>query len=130
MLRKQVSKVLMSARMLSCFRPVQLLATPWTARLLCSWNSLGKDTGVRFYAVLQGIFPTQGLNLSVLHWQTSATWEALKSMYQHTHKKCVTIGSDRYVNWHYRGNHFKTHTYIKSLNHLYLKFTQLLFLSG
>ena len=30
MIRKQVLKVLMNACMLSCFSPVQLLATPWT----------------------------------------------------------------------------------------------------
>ena len=37
----------------------------WTipARLLCSWNSTGKNTGVGCHSCLQGIFPTQGLNL-------------------------------------------------------------------
>ena len=33
------------------------------ARLLCPWDSLGKNTGVGCHAFLQGIFPTQGLNL-------------------------------------------------------------------
>ena len=32
------------------------------ARLLCSWNSLGKNTGVGCHSLLQGIFLTQGLN--------------------------------------------------------------------
>ena len=32
------------------------------ARLLCPWNSPGKNTGVGCHALLQGIFPTQGLN--------------------------------------------------------------------
>ena len=35
----------------------------WTDRLLCSWDSPGKNTGVGCCALLQGIFPTQGLNL-------------------------------------------------------------------
>ena len=30
------------------------------ARLLCPWDSPGKDTGVGCHALLQGIFPTQG----------------------------------------------------------------------
>ena len=37
------------------------------ARLLCPWDSLGKNTGVDCHALLQGIFPTQGLNPGLLH---------------------------------------------------------------
>ena len=33
------------------------------SRLLCSWNSLGKNTGVGCHCLLQGIFLTQGSNL-------------------------------------------------------------------
>ena len=29
--------------------------------LLCPWNSLGKNTGVGFHFLLQGIFPTRGI---------------------------------------------------------------------
>ena len=29
---------------------------------LCSWNSPGKNTGVGSHSLLEGIFPTQGLN--------------------------------------------------------------------
>ena len=36
-------------------------------KLLCPWDSLGKNTGVDFHALLQGIFPTQGLNLGLPH---------------------------------------------------------------
>ena len=46
----------------------------------CPWNSAGKNTGVGSLFLLQGIFPTQGLNPGLLlgrqilyHW---ATWEA------------------------------------------------------
>ena len=42
------------------------------ARLLCPWDSLGKNTGVGCHALLQGFFPTQGSHphlLHLLHWQ-------------------------------------------------------------
>ena len=39
----------------------------WPARLLCPWNSPGKNTGVGCHFLLQGIFQTQGLNLGLLH---------------------------------------------------------------
>ena len=51
--------------MLSC---VQICVTLWTvARLFCPWHSPGKNIGVDCHALLQGIFPTQGLNLGLLH---------------------------------------------------------------
>ena len=52
------------------------------ARLLCPWDSPGKNTGKGCRFLLQGIFPIQGLNPHLLlgrhilyHW---ATWEAPK----------------------------------------------------
>ena len=36
-------------------------------RLLCPWDSPGKNTGVSCLFLLQGIFLTQGLNLHLLH---------------------------------------------------------------
>ena len=45
------------------------------ARLLCPWDSPGKITGVGCHLLLQGIFPTQGLNphlLHFLHWQADS----------------------------------------------------------
>ena len=38
----------------------------WPARLLCPWDSPGKNTGVGFHALLLGIFPIQESNLSLL----------------------------------------------------------------
>ena len=41
----------------------------------CPWNPPGKSTGVGCHFLLQGIFPTQGLNLSLLHllhWQVGS----------------------------------------------------------
>ena len=35
--------------------------------LLCPWNSPGKIIGVNHHFLLQGIFPSQGLNRSLLH---------------------------------------------------------------
>ena len=42
------------------------------ARLLCPWDFPGKNTGVGCHFLLQGIFPTQGLNPSPLHWQVDS----------------------------------------------------------
>ena len=36
-------------------------------RLLCAWDSPGKNTGVGCHTLLQGISPIQGLNLGFLH---------------------------------------------------------------
>ena len=40
----------------------------WPTRLLCPWDSPGKNTGVGYHFLLQGIFLTQRLNLHPLHW--------------------------------------------------------------
>ena len=45
------------------------------ARLLCLWDSPGKNTGVGCHALLQGIFPIQELNLwllRLLYWWASS----------------------------------------------------------
>ena len=39
---------------------------PQPVRLLCSWDSPGKNAGVGYHALLQGIFPTQGWNQGLL----------------------------------------------------------------
>ena len=36
-------------------------------RLLCPWDFSGKNTGVGWHSLLQGIFPTQGSNPGLLH---------------------------------------------------------------
>ena len=40
---------------------------PGYMEFLCPWNSPGKNTGVGCHSLLQGIFPTQGSNLGLLH---------------------------------------------------------------
>ena len=45
------------------------------SRLLCLWDSPGKNIGVACRFLFQGIFPTQGLNphlLCLLHWQAGS----------------------------------------------------------
>ena len=43
--------------------------------LLCAWDFPGKNTGVGCHFLLQGIFPSQGLNPHLLHplyWQADS----------------------------------------------------------
>ena len=43
-------------------------STPWTvAKLLCPWDSSGKNIGVCSHSLLQGIFLTEGSNLGLLN---------------------------------------------------------------
>ena len=59
----KISKVCVC--LLSLFSRVQLSVTIWTIAYQGPhpWDSPGKNTGVGCQALLQGIFPTQGLNL-------------------------------------------------------------------
>ena len=56
---------------------------PWMVahRLLCPWDFPVKNIGVGCHFLIQGIFPTQGLNPCLLHWQADSsplsTWETL-----------------------------------------------------
>ena len=53
-------------------QPCPTLCNPhglWPTKLLCPWDSPGKNSGVGFHALLQGIFPTQELNLGLLHFR-------------------------------------------------------------
>ena len=54
--------------------------------LYSSWNSLGQNTGVGSLSLLQGIFPTQGLNPGLPHCE--------QILYQLSHK-----GSQRILEW-------------------------------
>ena len=50
-------------------------ATPWSVADLCPWNFPGKDIGMGGHSLLQGILPTQGSNLHLLHllhWQAGS----------------------------------------------------------
>ena len=39
---------------------------------LCPWDCPGKNTGMGYHAILQGIFLTHRSNLGLLHWQASS----------------------------------------------------------
>ena len=75
----------------SHFSHARLFVTPWLqpTRLLCPWDSPGKNSGVGCHALLQGIFSTQGSNPHVLlspplagwFFTTSTTWEAQKEIW-------------------------------------------------
>ena len=67
----------MCCAMVSHFRLVSLFVTYGLqhARLLCPWDPLGKNTGVRCHALLQGTFLTQELSpylWHLLHLQTGS----------------------------------------------------------
>ena len=56
-------------------RSLQSCPSPCDPRLLCPWDSPGKNTEMACHALLQGIFPTQGSNsliLCLLHWQAGS----------------------------------------------------------
>ena len=59
---------------ISCSVMSDSFAAPWTIahQAPLSWNSPGKSTGVGCHFLLQGIFPTQGLNPCFLHWQADS----------------------------------------------------------
>ena len=53
-------------------------------RLLCPWDSPGRNTGVSCHFLLQGIFPTQASNPGLLHWQAGS------SSLRHLGSPCLT----------------------------------------
>ena len=55
----------------------------WSHGLYSLWNSPGKNTGVGSLSLLQGIFPTQGLNPGLLH--------CGQILYQLSHKRSPRI---------------------------------------
>ena len=75
------------------------------ARLLCPWDSPGKNIGVGCHGLHQRIFPTQGLNPSLLHplhWQAGSlplappgepiyvpAWKTVKEMGKPDHLTCL-----------------------------------------
>ena len=62
-------KVLVTREGLSVLSCVWLFAAPWTvpARLLCPWDSPGKNTGVGRHSLLQGLKPCLLLGRRILY---------------------------------------------------------------
>ena len=90
--------------MLSCFSRVWLCATlcygPQPTRLLCPWDSSGKNTRVGCHALLQGIFLTQGSNPGLLHrrwvftiWATKEAQQRLQSYPRQVTKAMVVTNT-------------------------------------
>ena len=50
----------------------------YPTRLLCQWNSPGKNTELGSYFLLQGVFPTQVSNWCLLHCRVSLPSESLR----------------------------------------------------
>ena len=67
-------------------RVTQSCPTLWLCRLYSLSNSPGQNTGVDSHSLLQGIFPTQGLNPGLPHCR--------RILYQLSHK-----GSPRILEW-------------------------------
>ena len=93
--------------MLSHFSHVPPFATLWTVapRLLCSWDSPGKNTGVGCHALLQEIFLTQGSNLRLPltlaggFFTTSTTWEAIFYWSEANHGSHPRSRGGNYTSW-------------------------------
>ena len=67
-------------------------------RLLCPWDFQSKNTGVGCHFLLQGIFPTQGSNSHLLHWQADSlwlrgTWEAPRHFQQERVRSRLFLGT-------------------------------------
>ena len=65
---------------------------PWPTRLLCPWDSPGKNIGVGCYFLLQGIFLTQGSNpglLCLLHRQADSNTVPPGKSYYVVHLKLM-----------------------------------------
>ena len=67
MKRCSASLIIVAAKLLQLCPPLCNLT-----RLLCPWDSPGKNTGVGCHFLLQRIFPIQGSNLHLLHWQAGS----------------------------------------------------------
>ena len=74
--------------MLSHLSRVRLSVAPWTVptRLLCPWNSPGKNVGVGCHALLQGVFPTQ----AALKGEMTALWGS-----KETHRVFPSVSKPR-----------------------------------
>ena len=59
--------VVVVVELLSCVQLLQPHGLYSPPMLLCPWDFPGKNTGVGCHFLLQGIFSTQGLNVSLLH---------------------------------------------------------------
>ena len=88
----------------------------WPTRIFCPWNFQGKNTGVGWHFLFQGIDPTQGSNhcLSCLtcinrqilyHWATwKAPWCSLASTYSEQRNAWSPSWPEEYERWGWMTN--------------------------
>ena len=62
----------------------------WPARLLCPWDSPGKNTGVSCHSLLQGVFPTQGSDPGLLSCRQTLYRLSYKDLF--SAREMVTFG--------------------------------------
>ena len=65
-----------------------------SVRLLCPWDSPDKNTGVRCHFLLQGIFPSQGLNLGLLHCRQILYCLSHQGSHMYTHRVKLFLFAD------------------------------------
>jgi len=65
----------------------------YPSRLLCPWNSPGKNPGVGSPYLLQGIFPTQGSNLGLLHFRQILYYPSYQG------RPLLRLGPIKYLNF-------------------------------
>ena len=76
---------------------MRIFVTPWTvaARPICTCNSSGQNSGVCSCSLLQGIFPTPGINSGLLHCkQILYLLSHQGSKYKRTEAKAVFRGKN------------------------------------
>ena len=93
--KKKKLKIESSWKVSNYFQPHEL----YPARLLCLWKSPGKNIALGSHFLLQGIFPTQGLNLSLLHCrQVLYIWATRKLSYD-TKTPVLSIYLEKTLIW-------------------------------
>ena len=78
-------------------------------RLLCPWDSTGKNTGVGCHFLLQGIFPTEGSNLGLLHCRQTLYPLSHREACEYTHANSNSVTpimnlSSVIQNWYFYGH--------------------------
>ena len=68
------SRLVFHAHVCVCSVALVVCDSLWPTRLLCTWDSPDKNTGVGCHALLQGIFSTQGETAAASKQQAAVAW--------------------------------------------------------
>ena len=63
-------------------------------RLPSPWDSSGKNSGVGCHSLIQGIFPTQGMNLDLLHCRFFTIWATREAPQRNSTRSWVQTQAD------------------------------------